>query len=378
MRSFQEEYAAIKLEFRNSKFCKDLDYVLDYVEAASKSRPLVLYGARSGGLRFLNSCRERGLEVRFFCDREVKGRLEGIEVITPDTLEAKYSSSVVIVASVRFNDEICATLKDFGFAPEQIVPFPLLDFPYCFLSTHEFEAHVDGYEWAYNFFKDERSKQLVLDKIRLTLGDAAIAINTSCDLYYEDDFIKLGDNEVYVDGGAGNGDTAEFFLKKIKNMGIKCQVHSFEPYKDHYEKTVLRLSNIPNVTVVPKGLWKYETELAFVPNPAAPGSSSFVFWNNTPGAFHVPVTSLDSYFKNKPDSEWPTFIKMDIEGSEREALLGSAEIIRKRKPKLAICAYHKPEDIYELPKTIYYIRDDYQFALRQHSSGWHNTVLYAV
>jgi hypothetical protein len=126
-----------------------------------------------------------------------------------------------------------------------------------------------------------------------------------------------------------------------------------------------------------KGLWSAETELVFAQNTADRTGSSFVIGPDG-GDCRVPVTSLDAYFGNMPETEWPTFIKMDIEGAEKEALLGSAEIIKRMKPKLAICAYHKSEDIYELPRTILGLRDDYRFILRQHIPGYWDTVLYAV
>jgi len=70
---------------------------------------------------------------------------------------------------------------------------------------------------------------------------------------------------------------------------------------------------------------------------------------------------------------------MDIEGAELEALKGAERIIREHKPKLAICAYHKPEDIYTLPEFIKGCRDDYRLYLRHYSPyNTFDTVLYAV
>jgi hypothetical protein len=124
-------------------------------------------------------------------------------------------------------------------------------------------------------------------------------------------------------------------------------------------------------------LWFDETELLFAPNTDDRAGSSFI--TGAAGEkYPVPVTSLDAYFKNEAEGGLPTFIKMDIEGAELGALLGAVEIIRQNKPRLAICAYHKLEDIYELPRAILAIRKDYRFALRQHAPGCWDTVLYAV
>jgi hypothetical protein len=73
----------------------------------------------------------------------------------------------------------------------------------------------------------------------------------------------------------------------------------------------------------------------------------------------------------------PTYLKMDIEGAEFEAIMGAAETIKKYKPKLAICLYHKPDDLWKLPKLIFELRDDYKFSLGHHFHGWTETVLYA-
>ena len=73
-----------------------------------------------------------------------------------------------------------------------------------------------------------------------------------------------------------------------------------------------------------------------------------------------------------------TFIKMDIEGSEYQAILGAEKMITSHKPKLAISVYHKPEDIWQLPLLIYRFNHEYKFYLRHYSFGNNETVLYAL
>ena len=81
---------------------------------------------------------------------------------------------------------------------------------------------------------------------------------------------------------------------------------------------------------------------------------------------------LDSIIK-----ENKAFIKMDIEGAEKEAILGAKRLI-KNGSLLALSAYHKAEDIRELPETIIDINPDYNFYLRHYTDTVFETVLYAV
>lgn len=55
------------------------------------------------------------------------------------------------------------------------------------------------------------------------------------------------------------------------------------------------------------------------------------------------------------------FIKMDIEGAEVDALLGAEETIKRFKPKLAICTYHRPTDPIEIRKILLNYNPNYRF-----------------
>ncbi|MBQ4363823.1 MAG: FkbM family methyltransferase [Oscillospiraceae bacterium] len=85
------------------------------------------------------------------------------------------------------------------------------------------------------------------------------------------------------------------------------------------------------------------------------------------------VKKLDDILKD----EKPTLIKMDIEGAELDTLIGAENTIRKYKPKLAVCIYHKIEDIITIPKYLHSLVPEYKFRVRQHSCSMLETVLYA-
>ena len=77
-------------------------------------------------------------------------------------------------------------------------------------------------------------------------------------------------------------------------------------------------------------------------------------------------------------SEKVTFIKMDIEGSEMRALSGARHLITTCKPKLAICIYHKLDDLWKIPLYIHSLVPEYKFYVRHHSILYVDTVLYAT
>ena len=77
------------------------------------------------------------------------------------------------------------------------------------------------------------------------------------------------------------------------------------------------------------------------------------------------------------NAEGATFIKLDVEGAEIEALQGASETIQKCHPKLAICIYHKSTDILDLGKYILSLNPEYKMAIRHYTLTNCETVLYA-
>lgn len=197
---------------------------------------------------------------------------------------------------------------------------------------------------------------------------------------YFEDFMPHSENECFVDAGVYNGDTTLEFVAWARNHYRR--VYMFEPSGDYYERYYRNISHLDNVMWIKKGLWSREDTLEFYERPDHDISThqnlsgiGKQYRYAEGGWVRIPVTSLDACI---PPEERITFIKMDIEGSEYEALKGCERIIREQHPKLAICLYHKEEDIYEIPKLILQFYSEYRFFVRHQSLDTLDTVLYAV
>ncbi|MCL2844479.1 MAG: FkbM family methyltransferase [Chitinivibrionia bacterium] len=193
------------------------------------------------------------------------------------------------------------------------------------------------------------------------------------DFFFDKQYFSLpemtcNDNEIFIDCGVFNGITVKDFVEFCK--GKYNKIYAFEPIPDQYKNSLQNLQKwgIERVELIEKGVWSSEATFNFAVN----GVSSQISDN---GTIPIEVVAIDSVI---PENENITFIKMDIEGAELEALKGAENTIRRCKPKLAICIYHKPMDVIEIPAFIISLVPEYKFYIRHHSLGKNETVLYAI
>lgn len=177
--------------------------------------------------------------------------------------------------------------------------------------------------------------------------------------------VRPGPGAVIVDAGAFDGDTAAHF--RDLTAGAYGALHCFEP--DTYNCAALRarVAGWPDTVVHEAGLWSSSGRIAF----EAEGTQGSRVDGH--GATSIAVVALDDLPGLRP-----TLVKMDIEGAEADALAGMRDTLRVHRPRLALSAYHRPEDLFRLPELIHGIRDDYRFHLAHYGAGLFDTVLYAV
>lgn len=189
--------------------------------------------------------------------------------------------------------------------------------------------------------------------------------------YFPDDIMPLSDSEVFVDCGAYTGDTFESFVKRVSNFK---RYYAFEPDPRRQNKLLsIRKKYGDRFEYVPYGAWSSKDELNFLTNEGECGVISNGGENDNSNS--IKVDSIDNII---PEYEDVTFIKMDIEGAELEALKGAKKTIERCKPKLAICVYHKREDLVTIPEWIKGVYPKYELYLRAHYPWVSETVLYAI
>ena len=217
---------------------------------------------------------------------------------------------------------------------------------------------------------DDLSKEVYTAMItfRQTSDYTDLPENSMRTQYFDNTFFNYKNGEVFIDCGAYDGDTIRSFKKNMKKRKIrKYTVVAFEP-EIHNFKNLKR--NCPQAIAINAGVWDSDTKLFFSSEP----NSSICSEVSSQICQSVEVRALD----HCDEAQAATFIKMDIEGAEMNALRGARTIIQKNKPKLAICIYHSDEDMLRLAEWIHETVPEYKLYVRQHSNCICETVLYAV
>ena len=232
--------------------------------------------------------------------------------------------------------------------------------------------NVDKYKWLYEHLADYRSKVILNGIIRYWFRFDAGNLHALCEGafsdYYDLDILKCDENTVFVDLGAYNGDSVRDF---INTYGVYKKVYAYELTPATYQVLLQNLADYSNIVPIQKGI-SAKPGIMYVNNVANKAGNCILDSGDTA----VEITTLDEDIK-----ETISVIKMDIEGAEKDALMGAERHIKQEKPKMLISSYYLSEDIFEIPYMIQSMRDDYKFYMRfnGHNGLWPcDYVLFAV
>lgn len=350
---------------------------------ADAHNTILVYGAGNIGKDMLHAMNSRGFKVAGFLDRKaaVQQRCNGVPVHPPDWdgMSITQRQLTCVVIALHNGDveipPIMDYLRDRGYG--RIVS------PVEF--HHHFSEEMGDRFWltsrssyrmwqkdiseGYETWEDEHSRQLYMSFLRFRLaGDYADLPLIDADSQYFPSSLPAWKTPLrFVDGGAFDGDTLR--SAAASQYSIEAAI-AFEPDPVNCAKLKEYVSSLgnKNVDVWPCGIYSSTTQLAFTAN-GLPSSKS-----DDNGDTRIPMVALDDAIATFR----PNLIKLDIEGAEYEGLMGAKQIIRENRPGLAICLYHQPQDMWQIPLLIKSWDLGYRLFMRVHKNNGFEVVMYGT
>ena len=231
----------------------------------------------------------------------------------------------------------------------------------------DFATNRPRYQWLFETLCDKESRKTFSDIIHFRnygVLDYMSAYSDCKERQFEESFLPPATHgAVYVDAGGYDGDTCLDFIRYCPGYGA---IHLFEPETDNVSAARSRLASHRDVHIHPIGLSDRKQALRF----ASSGTASSI---RSDGGITIEVDKLDSIITGSV-----SVIKMDIEGYEGAALQGAKRTIARCHPAMAICVYHKPDDLWRIPQQVLSTWDGYEIYLRHYSEGVDETVMFFV
>lgn len=355
--------------------------------AAPLTQSIVLFGAGGLGRRALAGLRYQGIQPVAFSDNNPKlwsTQIDGLQVLSPAQAALRFGKTAVFVITIwgalaqdRMSDRErqlrslgCDKVVPFGFLfwkyPEYVLPHYGADVPHKVLEQRSRVVQ------AFDLWADENSRREYFAQLRwrLFLDFEGLPAAERETIYFPRDLFGLHPDEVFVDCGAFNGDTIRLFLKRSSSSFQK--IVALEPDPVNFARLRQSVESLP--TEVRKRIDLHCAAVGAVKGrvqfSAEGGPSSFV----GSGDLQVEAVRLDDLLNGTPAS----FIKMDIEGAELDALMGASAVIRRSEPLLAISCYHRQDHLWKIPLLIHTLNPNYRLFLRAHDVEMWDLVCYGI
>lgn len=342
--------------------------------------PLVLYGAGRKGRATLRLLREAGYHVAAMIDSTASMPCEGVPVLRlqdPEVASLARNGATAIVTI--FNPGVdplpvhhALATSGFGRIVGAVELCQLVSGTdaYWLATSDAMTPSVEEAGWLFDTLADKKSQETLVEAVglRRTFCPTRLREPTTQDQYDPSGVPLLRSGVRLVDGGAFDGDT----IAHLTAAGLQCDaIAAFEPDPANYATLGRYVAGRPpckEISLWPCGLDRSTRQVRF----HADGLASSGIADS--GDIVIQTVSLDEALP----CFGPTYVKLDIEGAEEAALQGMANTLRSFRPALAVCIYHKPADLWELPRLVDELLPDCQFFLRSHAWNGFDLVLYAL
>lgn len=319
-------------------------------------KPIVLYGMGDGADKVISALARFGLQAAdfFASDGFVRGQyFHGKQVMSYAQVQQKYDDFIVLLSFATSRAEVIEQILSIAKERELYAPDVPVFGDQLFDGAF-YEQHKSKIEQTRALLADERSKEIYDQVIEYKLtGKLAPLLQSACRAEEAEQLLRPEAYRVVCDLGAYTGDTARAYLARFPNVQ---RLYAFEPDAKNYEKLTAFAQSDPRVIPIQAAAWHSRQPLSF----KGQGNRNSHLAPTAATGRQVQGEKVDNVSDQPID-----FIKYDVEGSEKEALLGSERTIREDKPDLVVSLYHRSEDLFTLPLQIADMGTGYAYYLRR-------------
>lgn len=344
-----------------------------------ENTPIILYGAGYCGAMFAELLQKKQIRPVCFFDRnpaKTGRKIMDIEVCIPKPPEGNCLVIVTILRKGTLYASIRNELEEMGYKNilhiYELGAERELFFGQNLILSPDRERVWENRERFRNLeehLEDELSKSVCRKVWEFLMGDVDASF-PALDLreqYFAYDVYTQIPDEWVVDCGGFKGEVMDIFLQKNEGR--------FQGY------TIIE-PDVAYLSAIEEHAQKYDRKKIKIYHKAVSDIPETVRLRNyadedsvikSDGEQEVDACPLDGLLGDAPC----TFLKIDVEGYEQKVLRGARELIQKRRPVVAIAAYHREEDFYELFEMLKEIYSGYHFFMRSYMN-LQETILYAV
>lgn len=340
---------------------------------ADGHKKVVVCGCGNQGLPNALLLQEMGARVWAFADNDdekIGTCVKGIRVMSYDDLVLE-KEHCLFVNNDSYRDAKKDQLVSLGVPLENIFTFDVFNPLIKVLDREYIMQHKGEFDRVYAMLSDQASRNTYIKYLSAAItGDMDYykQIEVGSD-YFIPGLTPERDDHVYLDIGAYTGDTIESFMEFAKGRYEK--IYAFEPFES--SARLIEKKNFPKIDIhIASASDSTGQKSFYLDNYGLVAMASTIKKDGE--EICLATETIDDAIKDGK----ATLIKMDIEGSELAALHGAERTIIRNKPFLAICVYHKKEDLISIIPYIKQIVPEYKVYLRHHSNTGCDLVAYFV